>query len=220
MEVDIAEALRYLGIGHSPPEDLRRQTAELARMLTARVAPRYVCRIFPLEFGEGGIRLAQTEAVLTGRTAQVMLAQCRQAAVLCCTLGAEFEVLLRARQARDMAQAAILDACGSALVEAGCDAAQEELARRCPQSYFTDRFSPGYGDLPLEVQGPLLDLLDAPRRVGLCATDSHLLTPRKSVTAILGIADGPIEQTKRSCLGCPAQSGCQYRKAGGHCGIS
>ena len=32
-------------------------------MLTARVTPRYVCRIFPLEFGEGGIRLAQTEAV-------------------------------------------------------------------------------------------------------------------------------------------------------------
>lgn len=111
MEVDIAEALRYLGIGHSPPEDLRRQTAELARMLTARVTPRYVCRIFPLEFGEGGIQLAQTEAVLTGRTAHVMLAQCRQAAVLCCTLGAEFEALLRARQARDMAQAAILDAC-------------------------------------------------------------------------------------------------------------
>ena len=166
MEVDIAEALRYLGIGHSPPEDLRRQTAELARMLTARVAPRYVCRIFPLEFGEGGIQLAQTEAVLTGRTAQVMLAQCRQAAVLCCTLGAEFEALLRARQARDMAQAAILDACGSALVEAGCDAAQEELARRCPQSYFTDRFSPGYGDLPLELQRPICALLDTPRRVG------------------------------------------------------
>ena len=65
-----------------------------------------------------------------------------------------------------------------------------------------------------------LALLDAPRRVGLCATDSDLLTPRKSVTAILGVAQGALEQKKRSCLGCPAQGSCQYRKAGGHCGIS
>ena len=42
----------------------------------------------------------------------------------------------------------------------------------------------------------------------------------KSVTAILGVAEGEIEQKKRSCLGCPAQGSCQYRKAGGHCGIS
>ena len=218
MEVDIAEALRYLGIGHSPPEDLRRQTAELARMRTARVAPRYVCRIFPLEFGEGGIRLAQTEAVLTGRTAQVMLAQCRQAAVLCCTLGAEFEVLLRARQARDMAQAAILDACGSALVEAGCDAAQEELARRCPQSYFTDRFSPGYGDLPLELQRPICALLDTPRRVGVQVTEHLLLNPGKSVTAIVGLSDQPQAARIRGCGFCKLNQSCPYRKEGTTCG--
>ena len=77
-----------------------------------------------------------------------------------------------------------------------------------------------YGDLPLELQNPLLDLLDAPRRVGLCASASHILTPRKSVTAILGAADGPIQPTVRSCLGCPARESCQYRKSGGHCGIS
>ena len=45
-------------------------------------------------------------------------------------------------------------------------------------------------------------------------------TPRKSVTAILGVAQGEIAQQKGSCLGCPAQGSCQYRKAGGHCGIS
>ena len=48
----------------------------------------------------------------------------------------------------------------------------------------------------------------------------HILTPRKSVTAILGVADHPIQASVRSCLGCPAHDGCQYRKSGGHCGIS
>ena len=66
----------------------------------------------------------------------------------------------------------------------------------------------------------LLALLDAPRQVGLCARASHILTPRKSVTAILGVADHPIQASVRSCLGCPAHDSCQYRKSGGHCGIS
>ena len=69
-------------------------------------------------------------------------------------------------------------------------------------------------------QDGLLELLDVPRRVGLCANDSHLLTPRKSVTAILGVARGEIRAKHRSCLGCPARESCIYRKAGGHCGLS
>ena len=58
------------------------------------------------------------------------------------------------------------------------------------------------------------------RRVGLTASASNILLPRKSVTAILGISRNQIEKHIRSCLGCPAHDGCQYRKSGGHCGIS
>ena len=119
-----------------------------------------------------------------------------------------------------MAKALTLDCCASAAVEEVCDQIERELQGHVPGCSFPFRYSPGYGDLPLSVQGPLLDLLDAPRRVGLCASASHILTPRKSVTAILGVAQGEIAQQKRSCLGCPAQGSCQYRKAGGHCGIS
>ena len=127
------------------------------------------------------------------------------------TLGAEADGLIRRAERLDMARALALDCCASAAVEEVCDQIEAELPFR---------YSPGYGDLTLEVQGPLLDLLDAPRRAGLCVTSSDLLAPRKSVTAILGVSDGEIEKTKRSCLGCPAQGSCQYRKAGGHCGIS
>ena len=95
-----------------------------------------------------------------------------------------------------------------------------ELQRQVPGCFFPCRYSPGYGDLPLTLQSSLLALLDAPRQVGLCASASHILTPRKSVTAILGVADHPIQASVRSCLGCPAHDSCQYRKSGGHCGIS
>ena len=133
---------------------------------------------------------------------------------------AEADGLIRRAERLDMARALALDCCASAAVEEVCDQIEAELQGRFPGCSFPFRYSPGYGDLTLEVQGPLLDLLDAPRQAGLCVTSSNLLTPRKSVTAILGVSDGEIEKTKRSCLGCPAQGSCQYRKAGGHCGIS
>ena len=119
-----------------------------------------------------------------------------------------------------MLRALTLDCSAAAAVEQMCDQIELELQGHFPGCSFPFRYSPGYGDLPLELQNPLLDLLDAPRRVGLCASASHILTPRKSVTAILGAADGPIQPTVRSCLGCPARESCQYRKSGGHCGIS
>ena len=53
----------------------------------------------------------------------------------------------------------------------------------------TRRFSPGYGDLPLSLQGELFSLLDCERRLGLTLNASLLMTPKKSVTAILGLLD-------------------------------
>ena len=131
--------------------------------------------------------------------------------------GGEYLLVDKAREMRDSGCTIEVTA---AAVEQMCDQIELELQGHFPGCSFPFRYSPGYGDLPLELQNPLLDLLDAPRRVGLCASASHILTPRKSVTAILGAADGPIQPTVRSCLGCPARESCQYRKSGGHCGIS
>ena len=172
-----------------------------------------------ISFEAGGVRL-ENGLLLPGEDLKAHLSGCGRAAIFCATLGAEADALIRRAERLDMGRALTLDCCASAAVEEACGQIEGELQGKFPGCSFPFRYSPGYGDLPLEVQGPLLDLLDAPRRAGLCATASHLLTPRKSVTAILGIAEGEIEQKKRSCLGCPAQGSCQYRKAGGHCGIS
>ena len=219
-QLNTAEVLRYMGC---PPDKadgaLTAQVETCARELLGAVRPRWSWRAVDISFEPGGVRL-ESGLLLPGGDLKAHLAGCKWAVLFCATLGAETDALIRRAERLDMGRALTLDCCASAAVEEVCDQIEAELQGKFPGCTFPFRYSPGYGDLPLEVQGPLLDLLDAPRRVGLCATDSHLLTPRKSVTAILGIADGPIEQTKRSCLGCPAQSGCQYRKAGGHCGIS
>ena len=214
------EALRYMGC---PPEKadapLRALVAGCAREVLAAARPRWAWRALGLTFGADGVRL-EGGLLLPGHDLREHLAGCDRAAVFCATLGAEVDGLVRRWERLDMGRALALDCCASAGVEELCDQIERELQGQFPGCSFPFRFSPGYGDLPLAVQDGLLELLDAPRRVGLCANGSHLLTPRKSVTAILGVARGEIRPKHRSCLGCPARAGCIYRKAGGHCGLS
>ncbi len=213
----IEEALRYLGAAGAP-EALRRQVAGEAEALSAQIRPRYVYRVYGLELRSGGVGLAGAGVVLRGDTAARMLETCGQAALLACTLGARFDLTLNAAQVRDMARAVILDAVGSALVERGCDEAEAELSARFPGRYLTDRFSPGYGDLPLDLQGDICAVLDASRRLGLTVTESLLLNPVKSVTAVIGVSDRPQMARVRGCDYCQMRERCPLRKGGKHCG--
>ena len=213
----IEEALRYLGAADAS-ETLRRQVAGEAETLSAQFRPRHVCKVCELAFQGEEIFLRGTAVVLKGGTALKMLAQCHRAALLACTLGARFDLALTAMQARDMARAVILDACGSALVEQGCDEAEKELSARFPGRYLTDRFSPGYGDLPLELQRDICAALDTPRRLGLHVTESLLLNPVKSVTAVIGLSDRPQMARIRGCAYCQMRERCTLRKGGKHCG--
>ncbi|MDY5612299.1 methionine synthase [Dysosmobacter sp.] len=218
MELNIDEALRYLGVGRQAPPELRQETEDTARRLTARLRPRYTYRVFSLKQKDGVLRLPEADLILPGKDAKKMLADCGWVVLLGCTLGAEFEGMLRAEQARDMAKAVILDACGSAWVEAGCDQAEQEIAARLPGQYLTDRFSPGYGDLPLSLQPAICGALDLGRRLGVHVSERFLMNPSKSVTALIGIADHPQMARIRGCAYCAMRETCTLRKGGKHCG--
>lgn len=218
MKPDVtAEALRYLGAADAP-EPLRRQVEEEMEVLRSQLRPRYTYRVWDLERRPCGVHLAGTDLTLEGETAARMLESCDRAALLACTLGTRFDQLLTAAQARSMARAVILDACGSALVEQGCDEAEEALSAYFPGRYLTDRFSPGYGDLSLELQRGLCAALDSQRRLGLHVTESLLLNPVKSVTAVIGISDRPQMARIRGCAYCQMRDRCALRKGGKHCG--
>ncbi len=216
MMPDVREALRYLGV-QDPPAELVQQAQAVAGRLSAAVQPKYTYRVYGLDALDDGILLHGSGVKLTGLTAKQMLAQCGQAALLACTLGSRFDALLLSLQARDMAKAVICDALGSALVEAGCAAAEREIAARFPEMYLTDRFSPGYGDLPLELQRSLCDVLEVQRRLGVTVTPSLLMNPMKSVTAVIGLSERPQPARIRGCGFCSMYDRCTFRKGGKRC---
>ena len=214
MDVDIREAMRYLGAGRGDGA-LYAQVEAAAREIEE--TPRWTYRVFDLAFD--GVSPSLPGLALPGKTAAKMLAGCEKAVLMACTLGLRFDARLRSAQARDMAKAVILNACGSALVEQGCDEAEQEIAARFPGLYLTDRFSPGYGDLPLTLQPSICAMLDAQRRLGIVVTPSMLMTPGKSVTAVIGLSRTPQMARIRGCGYCSMRETCALRKGGKHCGL-
>ena len=100
-----------------------------------------------------------------------------------------------------------------------CNKAEEEIQNKLDGYNFTWRFSPGYGDFPIDLQQKFLEILDAPKRIGVNTTENMLLVPRKSVTAVIGLSKGEISKGKRGCVSCNMYDRCEYRLRGEHCGV-
>lgn len=215
---DLDEALRYAGVRADESGDMHRKMADIAAQCMRVVSPRYTYRVSEIAWESGMPSLFGGQLLLPGKTAALMLRTCSHAALLVCTLGATFDALERQAQIRDFSDALLLNGFGGAYVEAGCNAAEGEIAQRMPGKYLTDRFSPGYGDLPLNVQGALLALTDAQRRLGITLSDTNLMNPLKSVTAVIGLSDVPQQARIRGCDHCAMRTRCNLRKAGKTCG--
>jgi len=148
-----------------------------------------------------------------------LLSDCDEAILMAATLGPKLEKELMKYEVTDMASAVIMDACASTAIENVCDNLENDLRAEIEAEgkFLTDRFSPGYGDLPINTQQVVSDILNTSRMIGLTVTKNSILVPRKSVTAIMGISNVPKEKRKRGCEVCNMFMTCVYRKEGATC---
>ena len=212
LQIPLREVLHFLGWRGTPVDaPLLAQIRDLCDLAVREVRPRMAERRFPLA-PDGS--LAGTSMTPKGNDVRAMLAPCREAVLLAATLGAESERLLLRMQAKDAAQALLLDAVLSAAIEAVLDAREEALRGELAVQgrYLTDRFSPGYGDMPLAQTREICEVLGAQRAIGLTVSAGGVMIPRKSVTAILGISDVPVARRPAGCEGCAARETCALRR--------
>lgn len=221
--IDPDEVLRYLGLRSAPPDEgTRALIGECREEMASLARPRTVYRELDVRFEEEGVRLGGSGLLLPGEDIRRHLDGCAACFLLAATLGGGVDRAVAALQVRQMAKALVLDCCATAAIEEVCDKLQRELEEtlQAEGRYATTRYSPGYGDLPITCQRELTALLDTSRKIGLCATRENILTPRKSVTAIIGISKRPLPARRRSCESCGLRQSCNYRRGGRHCGDS
>lgn len=217
-DINRAEAFRYMGLRGEIPENIAMLADECESRLIAAAAPKFYWIYADIaDISEETVTLAGHKLVLRGKDISEHLSGCFGTALLCATLGDGVDKLLRTVQTEDMAKALTADALASAAVEQVCDIAENEIGERFADKFTTWRFSPGYGDFPLECQGDFLTAVNAMRTVGVCINGGGLLTPTKSVTAVIGISEEPIPQKRRGCGTCTIREKCNFRKNGERC---
>lgn len=208
------EILRYLG--HRGQALSPQMDALLDACITetlAIITPKYRYAAYTPQQTETAVQL--DTVFLRGADIRALLDGCDRVYLLAVTLGLPIERLIRTKMITHPDQGVILDSCASAAVEALADLAEEEI-RRAEQLPLTMRYSPGYGDLPLESQRDIVQALDTHRKMGLALTESLLLTPGKSVTAILGVGRST-GRDQAKCEICKLRGSCAFRKRGTTC---
>ena len=181
---DRRELLRYLRTETVSTELESELTAALTEALP--VCSYRVCYAeFALNMQSGEVDLGF--ARVASRDLAKNLAGCTHVVVFAATVGLGLDRLIARYSRLSPARALCLQAIGAERVEALCDAFETDVRYASFHGRIHARFSPGYGDLPLAFQRDIFRLLDCPRRIGLTLNESLLMSPTKSVTALIGI---------------------------------
>ena len=218
--LDEREILRTMGYrGSEIPTDLESLIQRCIRQTLDTIQPRAVFRRFPIEKDADSIRIQGTDLILTGTSIQKHLETSNEVWLFAVTVGQGTDKLIRTALSEKPEEGVILDSCAAIAVETAADKLQEMLRETAAREgkFITSRFSPGYGDLPLTVQRNFLTILDTSRKIGLTVTESFLMVPSKSVSAIIGISPTEIQTKQNPCDGCILRTTCELRKAGTPC---
>ena len=222
---DKSEILRYLGYnGRQADAAVYSLIDECIEEIRSISRMRYTYKVFDVKIGiykdMSCIMLDGTDVVLTGNDIYEHLRGCRKCAVMAATMGIEVDNLIRTEQRTDMLKALVLDSCATEFTEKLCDKAENEI-RAIAESEgkgINFRFSPGYGDLPIDIQRDITGVIDAARKIGLTVTKNSIMIPGKSVTAIIGFTtDYKINKKKQACDTCSMRDNCMFRKGGTTC---
>lgn len=213
LQIDRKEILRYLGYRNNEADDTVCDSIEsVLEELDRAASPRSVTRDVTIQqIGSDSVEIAG--AVIQSRSLFQHLTNCGTGVLFAATLGAPVDLLIQRYTVLDMSRAVIAQACAAAMIEAFCDERQKEIESDAKKQglFLRPRYSPGYGDFSLFYQKLLLELLNAQRRIGLTRTESDMLVPTKSVTAVIGFTTEATSCHTAKCMTCAAAD-CPFRK--------
>ncbi len=117
------------------------------------------------------------------------LADCKKVIIFAATIGLELDRLILRHGKTEPSVALCLQAIGAERIEVLCDTFCKEIKEEYAQKgkNLRPRFSAGYGDLSIDFQKEIFNVLDCAKHIGLTLNDSLVMSPSKSVTAIIGI---------------------------------
>ncbi|MBO5287694.1 MAG: Vitamin B12 dependent methionine synthase activation subunit [Clostridia bacterium] len=181
LAVNTNEVMRYLGVKEMD-EKTRALYQECLELVYDASKPKCVYTMVDvsiskneIDFGFMNVKSERLSKNLYG---------CKSAYIFASTLGIEVDRIYEKYSRTDRAKAIMCSAIASALIESYCDYVNGNLVKGYSSR---PRFSCGYGDFALEHQKDISSALEISKKIGIYLTDSYMMIPVKSVTAIIGI---------------------------------
>lgn len=194
---DFHELFRYAGFAH---ETLKNQNCtdaqmqELAETAVKELSEKINCRSvyakFPLEVTDDEIiRFAGKE--IKSHHLTLNLKGCQSVILFAATLGPEVDKLIQKTSKINSAKAVMLQAGGAMFIEQYVELLQKHFRDEEVKNnnFIRARYSPGYGDVGLDIQKIFFELLQCQKNLALTLNDSLIMSPEKSVTAFVGVSD-------------------------------
>ena len=196
-----SEALRYF---RAQQGDAQAEAAvDVAyQKLKGELQPRYTVKKFGCKAEKDSVCL-DNGTVFHSKALARYVGEAKELFLFGATLGSRVDIALRRMALTSVAEAGAGQAVAAALIETYCDDCCTELQKQLPEGkQLKWRFSPGYGDWPLEEQKILFPVLDCAHTIGLTLTESCMMAPVKSVTAVMAITEvakknKPAEENKK-----------------------
>ena len=209
-----SEVRRYMGfrgpVEASPETDamIRKAIASLEKDCN----PKFVSKAFPVTVEGFSVRFADVK--IESRSLARNLAGCTECVLFAATAGPSCDMLVKRAAVTSSAYASCCQAAGAAAIEAYCDLINDSIKYEYEAKglYARPRFSPGYGDLLLSHQKDWFRLLDITKCTGIELTDSLLMVPTKSVTAIIGLSPNKLPCVRQGCEACTMSQTCAFSR--------
>lgn len=178
--IDSDAILRYLNYrGGDISADILVSIERAINWLLANGEFKHTCQTHRIDVAENVI-LLDSDIVLQSKDLAYVLKGCSRCHICLCTLGHKVSQHIKKKMLIDPADGVILDATASAVVEAYAEYINSQYQKT------TMRYSPGYGDLALDLQPLLFDLLAGTKQTGVYLTSTHLMLPEKSILYLSG----------------------------------
>ncbi len=184
--IDKREILRYAG-DRSTDGEIEQTLDEVIKSVESAADYRVCSATFPLqligdsiEFATLKIQSASLARHLSGADEIILFAA---------TIGVGADRIISRNFATSSYRGLLADAAATERIEALADAFCADIAKDLQKTgkISTSRFSPGYGDFDITWQKEILLLLDSARKIGVTLNDSLLMSPMKSVSAVIGV---------------------------------
>jgi cobalamin-dependent methionine synthase I len=167
--------------------------------------------ILPVKTVNGSVTLGDQHTLKSNKLKHV-LGPCQEAAVFVATIGSDVDQLIQQTMQQQPHYGYILDATASLAAEIAAQYLYDHIDRTTEDEQgLTMRYSPGYCDWPLIEQKKIFHFIPS-EQIGVTLTDTACMSPRKSVSGVIGICPAETAQECGNACSVCQKTDCPFRR--------